>query len=226
MLTVSEKYTLSPTAKIVRSGGDADRECMTRLQAGDDRALSELMLRWQDRLIGTIYRCIRDKTTSADLAQETFIRVYRHRHRFTSGSFAAWMFSIAKNLSLNHVRWASCRQTVSLPSVGEVTESPLENVIAAEQIPTTETACGQILLIDERTATPSESLETSERAMAVNAAIQSLPNNLQVVVVLAEYLNMTYRQIADALNCSEKAVETRLYRARKLLRIALEGFRE
>jgi len=90
---------------------DPDAELMLRLKSGEDSILNELMTRWQQPLVAFIYRYIRHETDALDLAQETFVRVYETRHRYTvQAKFSTWLFSIAANLCRNYLRW---RQPVS-----------------------------------------------------------------------------------------------------------------
>ena len=188
------------------SRNDPDLECMRRIQDGDDLALSELMNRWQLRLVEFIYRYTGDRTTSVDFAQETFVKIYQHRDSFRGGQFSTWLFSIASNLCRNRFRWLSRHPTVSMDADEEAGSA------------------ARPAFADNSTPTPSENLETGERIAAVKKAIQCLPHDLRVAIVLAEYDELSYREIAAVLNCSEKAAEMKLYRARKQLRELLEPY--
>src|SRR5258707_13943695 len=84
---------------------DPDAELMLRLKNGEDWILNELMTRWQQPLVGFIYRYIGRETEALDLAQETFVRVYETRFRYTvRGKFSTWLFAIAANLCRNYLR--------------------------------------------------------------------------------------------------------------------------
>ena len=108
---------------------DPDAELMLRLKNGEDWILNELMTRWQQPLVAFIYRYIGRETEALDLTQETFVRVYETRHRYTvRGRFSTWLFAIAANLCRNHLRWRQ-RRSESVPETGntedaELTESP------------------------------------------------------------------------------------------------------
>jgi len=177
----------------------SDAECMVRLCEGEDRALNELMERWQKPLVSFLFRYTGNESTAVDLAQESFVRVYENRRSFRGGTFSGWLFSIAANLCKNHARWQARHPTVSLD--------------AAEQTPLA--SAGELA---SPLSTPSEQAAAAEVAAAVREAVQALPHELKTVTLLFEYEGQSYRDIAAALACTPKTVETRLYRARQILR--------
>lgn len=178
-----------------------DAAVMARLQAGDETALHAIMERWEKPALNFIYRYVNNWSVAVDLAQETFVRVYQNRGRYEPrAAFSSWLFAIAVNLCRTHRRWESRRRH------GGVEES--ERALADE--PDTAT-------------TPDDSANRDDRARMVREAIGDLPHRLRVVVLLFEFEDLSHREIAEALGCSEKAVETRLYRARKQLREILEN---
>jgi len=179
---------------------DPDAELMLRLKNGEDVILNELMARWQQPLIAFIYRYIGHRIDALDLAQETFVRVYETRHRYTvKAKFSSWLFTIAANLCRNHLRWRQCH--------GEsVPESPaIEVADFAESIPSSGDA-------------PDQATIRSESISIVKEAVGRLPHDLKTVLLLYEYEALSYEEISIILRCSIKAVEMKLYRTRKLLR--------
>jgi RNA polymerase sigma-70 factor, ECF subfamily len=185
---------------------DPDAELMIRLLEGDDLALNQLMDRWQKPLISFILRYTGNEVDSIELAQETFVRLYHNRSRFNFKSkFSTWLFTIAANLARNRARWHKIHQTVALEGARESEEISDEDLsIPIEQ-------------------TPSALVERAEIAHLVRQAIQKLPHDLKTAILLYEYEGFSYDRIAGILGCSQKAVETRLYRARKLLRKNLDS---
>lgn len=180
---------------------EADVEAMLRLKSGDDLALNELMGRWQHPLVNFILRYVGSFEDALDLAQETFARVFESRERYEPKSkFGTWLFTIATNLCRNLARWRARHPTDFLHGNGGQDGSTLEE---------TEPAPGD---------SPSDSAERSDLASAVRQHIQELPHDLKTVVLLFEFQDLGYEQIAKVLGCSQKAVETRLYRARSILR--------
>src|SRR5258708_31761631 len=104
---------------------DPEAELMLRLKSGEDSILNELMTRWQQPLVAFIYRYIRHETDALDLAQETFVRVYETRHRYTvQAKFSTWLFSIAANLCRNHLRWRQ-RRREPVPETRDTQEAGL-----------------------------------------------------------------------------------------------------
>lgn len=182
---------------------DPDSQLMERLQQGDDLALNALMDRWQTPLLHFILRYVGQESEAIDLAQETFVRVYQHRHKYrTGGKFSTWLFTIASNLSCNFVRWQKRHPNIPLES-GEEEGLTLKERLAGPE------------------STPSEQSVINERAAIIKREIQALPHDLRTAILLFEYESMSYAEIAVVLGCTPKAVETRLYRAREILRKAL-----
>jgi RNA polymerase sigma-70 factor (ECF subfamily) len=168
------------------------------LRRGENSALDTLMLRWQIPLRSFLYRYTQNEADALDLAQETFVRIYRHRANYREGArFSTWMFQIALNLTRDHARRRTRRPLVALDDAQE----PLD------------------LGEDPKAATLA-----SERAAAVRAAIATLPEQLRAPLVLFEYEDKSHAEIASIIRATPKAVETRLARAREHLRKRLVRF--
>ena len=181
---------------------ESDDELMQRLQGGEDMALNALMNRWQQPVVGFIRRYVGNEADALDLAQETFVRVYESRHRYRrAGKFSTWLFTIAGNLCRNLSRWRSRHPAETMDGGEKEGDSmPLSETLAAPG------------------DSPSASADRNELAAAVRENIQALPHDLRITVLLFEYEDLSYEEIAGVLGCSAKAVETRLYRARTILR--------
>ena len=177
---------------------ERDRAAMAQLVAGHDAALNALMEHHGQAIYRFLYRLLANEADALDLAQETFVRVYRARHSFRpSGRFSTWLYTIATNLARNHVRWRARHATLSLDDP----DKPID-------------------LADAATG-PEGTLEARERLIAVRAAVQKLPEDLREAIVLCEWEDLTMTESAEVLNTTAKAVESRLYRARKQLRESL-----
>lgn len=186
------------------SSEEQDRSDMLRLQEGRDAALDDLMRRHGPRILRYLARQLRDEDEAADLAQETFVRVYQHRARFDPRKkFSTWLYTIATNLARDRLRRQQRHPQVSLDAENESSETTLQDRMAAP-VPT-----------------PPETLQAGERAAAVRAAVSSLPEDLRTPLILAEYEDCSQAEIAAMLDCTVKAVEMRLYRARQQLRQGL-----
>jgi RNA polymerase sigma-70 factor (ECF subfamily) len=183
---------------------DEDAEIMLRLKAGEDLALNELMNRWQTPLVGFILRYTGNEEDALDLAQETFVHLYESRHRYQpSAKFSTWLFTIATNLSRNLARWRARHPSIPLDAAEGDDKPGLGSRIPAPG------------------DSPSDSAERTDLARAVREHVQNLPHELKTAVLLFEFQDFSYEEIAATLHCTTKAVETRLYRARQLLRESL-----
>ena len=184
-----------------------DFACMVRLREGDDLALNELMDRWQKPLHSFILRYVGNHRDSIELAEETFVRVYQHRGRFNFKSkFSTWLLTIATNLCRQHTRWRKRHPTISLDDAASADEVSDKNLfVSAEEI-------------------PSAQASRTELAKLVKEEIEKLPHDLKTAVLLSAYDGLSYAEIGVILGCTPKAVETRLYRVRKLLAKRLAAF--
>ncbi len=173
-----------------------DIELMRCLAEGDDLALNRLMDAWSQPLITYLIRLTGSESSAQDLAQESFVRVYRHRLRFRSAQkFSTWLFAIATNLARNHARWR-----------GRHPEDAHDHPNLSK------------LSVSAKEAPPDKQVIASERVAAVQKAIAELPLDMREALILSTWHGMSHAEIARVQNSSEKAVELRLYRARKELR--------
>ena len=181
---------------------------MARLVAGRDGALDSLMERHAQRLYNYLLRVLQNETEAGDLAEESFVRVYEHRARFDPRhKFSTWLFTIATNLTRDLQRSRARHPHVSL-----------ENTVGDTDHDFTE-------VLPDSGPTPHQTLEAQERATAVRKAVAALPEELRVPLVLSEYEEKSHAEIAEILDCSAKAVEMRVYRARNQLRQQLNALR-
>ncbi|MGZ8900680.1 MAG: RNA polymerase sigma factor [Limisphaerales bacterium] len=177
-----------------------DTADMRALRGGEDLALNRIMARHREKVFHYLIRLLQDEEEALDLAQETFVRVYLNREKFNpERRFSSWMYTIATNLARDRMRWLSRHKNVSLEaSVGE-SDATLGDTLKESRL------------------TPNETLERDERVNQVKEALAEIPEELRTPLVLVEYEEMSQAEIATVLKCTPKAVENRLYRARKLL---------
>lgn len=181
-----------------------DRLDMTRLAAGHGAALNDLMARHAEKIFHYLIRSLQNEDDAADLAQETFVRVYQNRTRFDSDKkFSTWLYAIASNLVRDRYRWRNRHPQVSLDAVNDATGNDFGELLP-DQSPS---AC--------ETALSNECAETVRRAVA------ALPEKWRVPLILAEYEEKSHAEIGAILRCSAKAVEVRIYKARQQLRESL-----
>jgi len=177
---------------------------MAQLAAGEDARLDELMQRHAPRLFQYLVRILQNETEAEELAEEAFVRVYQNRARFKPGArFSTWLYTIATNLARDVQRRRARHPQVSLDA-----EPAAGGQAFHETLP-------------EPRPHPADALAAAEQAQAVRDAVRALPEELRVPLVLAEYEEKSHAEIAVILDCSPKAVEMRVYRARQELRSRL-----
>lgn len=186
----------------------ADAADMARLRGGQAEALDTLMQRHQTRLLHWLIRITGNESLAEDTAQDTFVRVFEKCAQFKPGAkFTNWLYTIAANLVRDAKRFAGRHPHISLES---------ESAPGADDSPASR--------LSDESALPSAACELSERAAAVRRAIATLPEDLRVSLTLAEYEDRSMADIAEITQSSIKAVESRLYRARKELRTSLAAW--
>ena len=184
-----------------------DRADMVRLAAGQDAALNDLMERHATPVFHFLCRMVGNEDDSNDLAQETFARVFRARASFRPGEkFSTWLFTIAANLARNHFRWRARHPNVSLEAESGEAEQTLGSTLPSDD------------------PAPNEQALTAERAQAVRSAVGKLPEDLREAIVLCEWQELSVAEAAAILESTPKAVESRLYRARQILRERLKSW--
>lgn len=167
------------------------------IQVGDDVAFERLVARMQKPLFAFAWRYLHNDADAEDVVVETFVRLFQARARLRADTnLNAWMFTTLSNLCHNRHRWRTRHP-----------ESPLDT-------PGSEPSCNGI--------GPGEAMEQDETSLALRAAIEQLPHDQRTVVLLHHYEHLSYRDIGQVVGCSERGVETRLYRAKQQLRRLLE----
>lgn len=173
-------------------------------------ALNRLIARWQRPLVSYAYRYVQNSADANDLVAGVFVRLYQQRTRLRPDTnVAAWLFTALTNLCHNHHRWRRRHPTVPL-------EPPARD--------DGERSRGDFGELPTDRPGPDTLLAQDEAAQAVRSAIDDLPHDLKVTVLLHHYENLSYREIAEIIHCSERGVETRLYRARQQLKQMLGAF--
>lgn len=181
---------------------EASARWMEALAHGSDAALDRLIEAWEAPLHRFIHRYVQEDTAACDLTQETFVRIYQNRVRYRMGmAFAPWAFTIAANLCRNHRRWRGrhCTESLDRADPGGASHAGASDTAGR----------------------PDEQLVSAETSRAVLAAIEALSPDLRVTVLLFEFDELSYRDVAAIVGCSERGIEARLARARVRLRASL-----
>ena len=172
-----------------------EAELVTRAQNGDRSAFSELVCIHARGVLNVIYRMCGDQQFAEDVAQETFIQAWMHLSSYRPQTrLRNWLYRIAVNTATDRFR----KEKRILPQ-------DIEDLSLRDEQPGPESLVSQ-----------------QERAALVQKAVLSLPEASRAVLVLREYEEMSYHEIADALNIPVGTVMSRLNYARKLLKDNLE----
>lgn len=181
-----------------------DQADMERLQRGHDAALNDLMDRHATAVFHFLSRMLANEDDANDLAQETFVRVFRAKDSFQlNHRFTTWLFTIAANLARNHIRWRTRHPNISLNAEPEPDQHAL-----ADTLPS---------------AAPNarENTINTERHAAVRKAVSDLPEDMREAIILCEWEELSVVEAAAVAGTTPKALESRLYRARQILRAEL-----
>lgn len=177
---------------------------MERALAGDGDAFGEVVRRWERKIYALTYGILGSVEDARDASQETFIAAYRNLQGFRGeAKVSSWLHRIAVNQCISRQRRARVRA-----------ETALED----------ETEAGEGLLKAAAAESPAGVTESKQRAEAVRRAVASLPQELREVVLMKEFEELTFLEIADALQIPLSTVKSRLYTALRQLRLRLERF--
>jgi RNA polymerase sigma-70 factor, ECF subfamily len=200
-------YQTGPTVRERLRESD-DSAVVTAFLGGEERAFTELVERYQTRLLNFIYRTIGDRDRAEDLVQEVFIRVYRHLHRFDrSKKFSTWVYTIASNLAKNELRNRSRNPLVlfqTMRGANEDEDRPLQ--------------------FEDTTSRPDDLFRRRHLRELVEDTVAKLPEHHRQVFVLRELEGKSYEEIAEITACNLGTVKSRLNRARTAFAAIIEPF--
>lgn len=189
----------------------AEEVLVERARRGEMEAYGLLVERYQDKLYNFILRLVGHRDDAADIAQETFVRAYQALPRLRdNGAFATWLFRIAANLA--RTAWRRRRRLSTVE---------LDAVMPVAQITSQAGALG----LTETGESVEAVVEKQERYRCITKAVSDLPPIYKEPVLLRYVAGLSYEQIAEVLQIPCRTVETRLYRARQILRQSCEDMR-
>lgn len=175
---------------------DIDSTCLKALAKGDPSLFPSLVERWQARLINFFYRSTQNRTDAEDLAQETFLDLYRSAARYQNkDKFTAFIFTLARRRLIDSYRKRACR--------------PLDFVDPTDSF-------------IKQHSTPAD--HSHEIEAAFQSALATLPENQRSAMLLLQQQGLSYDEIAESLNASLSSVKTWIHRARIHLRQQLKDF--
>jgi RNA polymerase sigma-70 factor (ECF subfamily) len=190
---------------IVGENLTTDEQLVQRALAGDGEAFGEVVRRWERKIYALAYGITGNVEEARDAAQETFIAAYRNLQGFRGDAkVSSWLHRIAVNQCITRQRRARVRA-----------ETGIEDEVEA---------AGDDFLSTGERQSPSRATESKQRAEAVRRAVASLPPELREVVLMKEFEDLTFQEIADALRVPLSTVKSRLYTALRQLRLRLDKF--
>jgi len=187
---------------------DSDWDIVQRVQAGDVAAFDELSIRYRGRVYGMIYNMTSNREDAADLTQDALIKAFRSINRFQGqSSFFTWLYRIAVNSTLTHLRKNRLRTFFSLEKVNEDDRQSAEVIEA---------------LTDNSGA--ERDTFVKELQEKLNEAMQKLSIRHRTVVTLFEIDGLGHQEIAEIMNCSVGTVRSRLHYAKQILQAELQPY--
>jgi RNA polymerase sigma-70 factor, ECF subfamily len=188
-----------------------DADVVALAKEGREAAFRELVRRYERPVFSLVFRLVRDRDTAEDLAQETFVKVLNNIERYRPEfKFSSWLFKIANNVAIDHLRKRSV-DTVSLDGSRWAT--------------TTEEMQATSVRAADTSQSPLEELESRELGGAIERAIGSLRPEYRACILLRHVEDRSYEEIAATLDLPLGTVKTYIHRARHELRKALEDVR-
>lgn len=184
-----------------------DPKLVNAAKQGDLMAFEELVARHRDKLYGRAYSVVRNEEEAIDLSQQAWVKGWQRLKQFQgNSSFSTWMTRITINLCLDHLRRRKRHPTDSLEAMNE-------------------DSGGVERYMPPVTVNPTERLERLELRVRIDAAMEQLSDAHRTVLVLHEFEQMEYKQIAETMGCSIGTVMSRLFYARRRLAMLLTDLR-
>jgi RNA polymerase sigma-70 factor (ECF subfamily) len=183
---------------------DPDGELVARWQSGDGSAFEDLVRRHEQRVFRLLYRMMGNREEAEDVAQEAFLSLHRHGHRFRrEARFSTFVYRVAANAALNRRR-----------SLGR-NRNRLNELKVSQQ-------AGFDLPQGPRD--PEDAASGSEAQRRVQSALLELPDDLRVAILLYDIEGQSYQEVARVLGIPEGTVKSRIHRARNALRDLLRSY--
>jgi len=180
-------------------------DLMARIAKGDGDAFELLVDRKQTSILNLTYRFIGDRTQAKDLAQDVFIRVWQAAKTYRpKAKFTTWIYRITANLCMNELKSSRRRRLFQFLRFGEDQENTIEEVLA------------------DASPSPEDLLLSREQSRQISDALQSLPENQRMALILKRYDDLSYQEISQIIGCSVSAVESLLVRAKRALQEKLK----
>jgi RNA polymerase sigma-70 factor (ECF subfamily) len=187
---------------------DPDAALMLRVKRGDRAAFAELVGKYKQPLFNFVFRTLRDENEAEDVAQNTFLQVWKSRARYErTAKFSTWLFTIARNLCLNEIRRRSRHPAESIEEThAEHEDQPRQQYE------------------DKKVFLPTENVLHGELARKIEEALAELPENQRTAILLCRQDELSYEEIAEVLDCSLSATKSLIHRGRETLKEKLKPY--
>ena len=187
---------------------DEDWSIVRRVQEGDVAAFDRLTVKYRNRVYGVVYNLTSNREDAADLTQDAFIKAFQSIQRFQGqSSFFTWIYRIAINSTLSHLRKNRVRSFFSLEKIDS--DEPVSRELIAA--------------LTDKTGADRETF-ARELQEKLNEAMQKLSIKHRTVVTLFEIDGLSHQEIAEVMNCSVGTVRSRLHYAKQLLQAELQPY--
>ena len=171
-----------------------DEELIARFQDGDNYAFDQIVRRYKDQLLNFVYRFICDLTEAEDIVQETFFRVYRHKHYYKEvAKFSTWIYTIASNLAKTEIRRRRRRKFFSIND---------------------ETYKEREMKISDKINDPEQNVNSTVTENVIQKAINKLSPKFRQVIILRDIQGFSYEEISMIIHVPLGTVKSRVNRAR------------
>jgi RNA polymerase sigma-70 factor (ECF subfamily) len=189
--------------KMAEDSNNFDLNLVASIAKGDESAFEELVKKYQHSVLNTIHRYIGNYSEADDIAQDVFVKVWRNIKSFKGkAKFSTWLYRIVVNQCLDYRR----------KNKRKIVEVSFDNKIEESKIP--------------ESLTTGTDFEQKKRESIIKQAINELPDNQRIAIILAKYEAKSYQEIADIMDVSLSNVASIIYRAKENLKVKLLPLRE
>jgi len=188
---------------------DEDIPVVKRAQNGDSDAFEMLIKKHEKKIFNIAYRMLADKEEAYDAAQESMLKIYRALPGFKRDSkFSTWAYRITSNTCLDIIRKRKNQREVSLDNQIETSDGKMD-----------------LNFLSDNVNVESE-FERKELNQLILSTVEKMPDNHRAIIVMRDFQEMSYSEIAEQLDCPEGTIKSRINRARKYLRSSLLELKE
>ena len=186
---------------------DPDAALMLRVKQGDRDAFEALVDKYKQPVMNIIFRTLPDATEAEDLAQHVFLQVYKSAHRYeVAAKFSTWIFTIARNLTLNEIRRRTRHPADSLDATAPEDDQPM------------------IQVEDRKQFSAPDAVLHGELEAKIEEAIGALPEKQRTALLMCREDELSYEDMAKVLGCSLSATKSLIHRARETLKEVLKPY--